>query len=266
MATTQSRGARSTAAALADLVGELYATPDLGMLLGRAVEFTRGTITCDCAGIVLLAGHGLHQRLVSASDSRVVEADRLRQVLGDGPGDAPLGTELIRDTASETRWPQWAPRIAELGLHSVLHTDLPGGPYLRGSLTVYAARPDAFTTADLTLAEPLAVHVALAVTAAMTTTSLERAVEARTEVGQAVGILMERFTIDADEAFARLRRYSQRHNVRLRTVTAELLNERRRYSMSGNDLVRRSTVRPMDNAASGRQAEPATSWPDLPVG
>jgi GAF domain-containing protein len=266
MATTESGGTHSTAAAFADLVGELYATPDLGMLLGRAVEFTRGTITCDCAGIVLLAGHGLQHRLVTASDSRVVEADRLRQVLGDGPDDAPLGTELIRDTAAETRWPQWAPRIAELGLRSMLQAGLPGRPQVRGSLTAYATQPDAFTPLDLALTELLAVHVALAVTAAMTTNSLKRAVEARTEVGQAVGILMERFTIDADEAFARLRRYSQRHNLRLRTVTAELLTERRRYSMSGNDLVRRSTVRPVDNAAPGRQAEPATSWPDLPVG
>ncbi|MFG1815504.1 ANTAR domain-containing protein [Kribbella sp. NPDC049174] len=227
MIRTDSGGVHATAAALADLARELHAIADLDPLLERAVECTRSTLTCDCAGIVVLAGHGIDQRRITGSDDRIVEADRLRQVLGEGPDDTPLPTEVIRDTESETRWPQWAPRVAaQLGLRSAVSVGLPGQLHLRGALTMYATRPDAFTTSDQALAKALAAHVAVAVTAVVTARSLERAIDARAEVGRAVGVLMERFGISAGEAFARLRRDSQIHHVRLRTVAAELLNER----------------------------------------
>jgi AmiR/NasT family two-component response regulator len=37
---------------------------------------------------------------------------------------------------------------------------------------------------------------------------------------------MERFDVDADRAFAILRRYSQDHNVKLRTIAQRLIEER----------------------------------------
>jgi hypothetical protein len=46
-------------------------------------------------------------------------------------------------------------------------------------------------------------------------------------IGQAQGLLMERFAIDADQAFAVLRRYSQDNNVKLRIVADELVTTRR---------------------------------------
>ena len=56
---------------------------------------------------------------------------------------------------------------------------------------------------------------------------LAQAVEARTLIGQAQGLLMERFAIDADQAFAVLRRYSQNNNVKLRIVADVLVTTRR---------------------------------------
>ncbi|MGY4769777.1 GAF and ANTAR domain-containing protein (plasmid) [Kribbella sp. CWNU-51] len=249
---TESGDIRPAAAAF----GDLDVTSDLGTLLERAVACALATITGDCAGIVLLAGHGLERRQIAASDGRATEADRLRQELADGPDDVPARTELIRDTAAETHWPRWAPLVAaELGLRSVLTTGLPGRPYVRGSITIYATRPDAFSAADQALAEPLAAHIAVAVMATVTARSLERAIDARTEVGQAVGVLMERFDIGADDAFAMLRRHSQAHNVRLRTIAAELLDERRhtreelsRYDADLNKLLRRVGTRSVQQA------------------
>lgn len=51
---------------------------------------------------------------------------------------------------------------------------------------------------------------------------LREALQTRTLIGQAQGILMERFELDADQAFSVLRRFSQDSNVRLRDI-AELL-------------------------------------------
>ena len=46
-------------------------------------------------------------------------------------------------------------------------------------------------------------------------------------VGQAMGILMERFDMDADRAFAVLKRYSQDTNTKLRDVAQQLIDTRK---------------------------------------
>ena len=59
-----------------------------------------------------------------------------------------------------------------------------------------------------------------------TPTHLELAIANRTVIGQAEGILMERFGIPADQAFAVLRRVSQHRNVKLNRVAEELVRTR----------------------------------------
>ena len=48
----------------------------------------------------------------------------------------------------------------------------------------------------------------------------------RTIIGQAEGILMERLGIDADEAFAYLRRVSQSENRKLIMICSEIVKTR----------------------------------------
>ena len=57
--------------------------------------------------------------------------------------------------------------------------------------------------------------------------SLLLAMDARKLIGQTQGILMERFRVDAEGAFAILRRYSQDNNRKLRDVVMELINTRK---------------------------------------
>jgi hypothetical protein len=47
---------------------------------------------------------------------------------------------------------------------------------------------------------------------------LEAALESHGRIGQAMGILMARYGIDADPAFGSLARVSQRHNLKLRIL------------------------------------------------
>ena len=61
---------------------------------------------------------------------------------------------------------------------------------------------------------------------------LAQAMEAGSLFGQAQGLLMERYAIDADQAFAMLRRYSQDDNIKLRIVVADLVSTRRRPTSS----------------------------------
>ena len=51
---------------------------------------------------------------------------------------------------------------------------------------------------------------------------LWRAVESRGLIGQAQGMLMERYGLTADSAFGVLRRYSQQHNTKLVALAENL--------------------------------------------
>ena len=55
---------------------------------------------------------------------------------------------------------------------------------------------------------------------------MAQAVDARKLVGQAMGILMERFDLDGDRAFEVLKRYSQDNNLTLRDVANHLVHTR----------------------------------------
>ena len=54
-----------------------------------------------------------------------------------------------------------------------------------------------------------------------------RAVDGRTVIGQAQGILMERYGITADQAFTVLKRLSQDRNVKLNQLASEFVEHRR---------------------------------------
>lgn len=53
---------------------------------------------------------------------------------------------------------------------------------------------------------------------------LEEALESRTTIGTAIGLLMERERIDQDEAFGMLRTASQHTNRKLRDIAADLVS------------------------------------------
>jgi AmiR/NasT family two-component response regulator len=54
--------------------------------------------------------------------------------------------------------------------------------------------------------------------------TLTEALTTRNLIGQAVGIVMERYQLDSDRAFAFLVRLSQSANTKLRTVAAGLVD------------------------------------------
>ena len=58
----------------------------------------------------------------------------------------------------------------------------------------------------------------MALAAAQEVEHLEHAMRGRTVIGQATGILMERFDLAPDRAFSVLSRMSQQENVKLRAI------------------------------------------------
>jgi AmiR/NasT family two-component response regulator len=94
-------------------------------------------------------------------------------------------------------------------------------------LSLFNTQPNAFSADDEAIAHILARHASVAVASARDDETMAAAVDARKLVGQAMGILMERFDLDDTRAFEILKRYSQQHNVKLRDVAQELIDTRK---------------------------------------
>jgi transcriptional regulator with GAF, ATPase, and Fis domain len=217
------------AAGFAQLAVELCAAASMAETVDRVLEYALRVTGCDCAGVVLVQ-HGKDPQTAGVTDPRVKRADQLQFEYGEGPC-VPVSSEhhnvLVCDTVVDRRWPQWSPRVAELGLRSVLTVRLFTNRSTLGALNLYRIRPDQFTAADDATARVLGRHAAVAIATVQHASTLAQAMKARTLIGQAQGLLMERFAIDADQAFAVLRRCSQNNNVKLRKVADQLVSTRR---------------------------------------
>ena len=87
-----------------------------------------------------------------------------------------------------------------------------------GALNLYATSPAAFGDEAVQVGHVLAAHAAVALDHAQEVEGLERSVASRDMIGQAKGILIERYKITGDEAFDLLCRASQALNAKLREI------------------------------------------------
>jgi GAF domain-containing protein len=163
----------------------------------------------------------------AATDEMCRRGDELQYELGEGPCLQSIHQqETVKsgDLLKEERWPAWSARIAEeTGTRSMLCLQLFVTESTLGALNLYSPNVDAFDGDDEATALALAAHVAVALTAAKEFESLESAVASRTVIGQAEGMLMQRYNLTPERAFAVLARHSQASNRRLRDVAEEIV-------------------------------------------
>lgn len=99
----------------------------------------------------------------------------------------------------------------------------PGG----GALNLYGHAREAFDDGAVRLGEVFADQCATVMNAAIEIEGLHTALASRDTIGQAKGILMERFNMDGAEAFDLLRRASQTRNVKLNQIAEHVVAQRR---------------------------------------
>ena len=191
-----------------------------------AVENVPG---CDGASISLV--HGRRRIDTPAcSDESSLRADQLQYELGEGPClDAIHETDLVHSPrlSEEKRWPTWGIRVeAETAFRSIFAFRLFTHDNIVGAINMYSRSPGAFDAEDRDDGLALAAHIAVAVAAAQEVHHSRVGLESRTVIGQATGMLMERYGMEADRAFAVLNRYSQDRNVKLRAVAEEVVSTR----------------------------------------
>ena len=224
--------AATSADAFARLAIELHDAPGVEETVDAVVQFALHALNCTYAGVTLHT-RGNRPEIAAVTEPVVADVFDLQISTQTGPLVTALNdrtTILIRDTTTDDRWPEWAAKVAALGVRSVLDVPLATGGGTRrgvGVLGLYSAIPDAFSQDDEAIAHILARHASVALASARHERTMAQAVDARKLVGQAMGILMERFDVDGDQAFAILKRYSQDTNTKLRDVAQQLIDTRK---------------------------------------
>ena len=187
-----------------------------------AIEIIQG---CDLVGISIVHRDGIDTP--AGSDETLRRVDELQFTLKEGPCFDALHThEIVHsgDLAHDKRWPRWGPLVAnEIGAVSIVSYRLFTTKDTLGAMNLYSLKLDAFDADDINNGQALAAHVGVALAASQNVEQLELAISNRTVIGRAEGILMERFGIPPDQAFAVLRRVSQHRNVKLNRVAQDLV-------------------------------------------
>lgn len=212
---------------MATAARELQDQHDPAATVKSAVELlVRNVQGCDASSISLV--HAKRRvETPAATDDLAAVGDRLQQELGEGPCLDVIFEEetvYVPDLPRDPRWPVWGPRVAEAtGVRSVITFRLFTIQDVLGALSMYSKRPDAFSAEDKAEGWALAAHIAVAVAAAQRLEQYEAALDSRTVIAQACGMLMERYDLDSVASFALLTRLSSTHNIKLRDLAADLV-------------------------------------------
>jgi hypothetical protein len=220
------------ARSVAETAQILFTAGSVTDTLASVVDLAVATIDgCDYAGVFLVDGNRVTTPV--HTDPTVIEVDALQHQGGEGPCLDAIAQRTVfyaEDLSTDQRWPQFAQRAAAAGIRSALALPLSADAQL-GAVNLYARFPIAFGVMDRAKAAILVSLASLALTVANShedevrrSLTFQTALSSREIIGEALGILMEREKISADQAFDILRRASQHLNIKLREVAQNLVD------------------------------------------
>jgi AmiR/NasT family two-component response regulator len=189
------------------------ATGILPGVVAAAVE------TLDAAGRLtapVLVGDDVARRLMNAQNAA-----------GEGPCLDALHDHkqvAVLDLSADDRWPTFAAEARAAGVMAVICTPMEVNGRGVGVLTLLSNAVDFGDEHEdvESLARVFAAHAGLALTGARQLRDMNTAMSSRDIIGQAKGILMERFRVTPDVAFTVLVRASSVTNTKLRAVCEQL--------------------------------------------
>lgn len=225
--------AQSRIAELAALVADVQqrAPRDVAAALAEIVDSaTRAIPRVGHAGITI-ANRNEGVESMAATHPSVVTLDEVQQREGDGPClSAAWDDDIVRidDIATETRWPGYCrSALTDTAIRSVASFRVFGDHRHRAALNLFAEQPGAFTDDAIELGFIFATHTAIAWGMLRRDAQFRSALASRDVIGQAKGMLMERFGVNAVEAFELLKRLSQDSNTPLHDIAQRLTSETR---------------------------------------
>ena len=216
--------------AIAVAARALYEGQNLEDTLQRIVEVARDSVPgFDQVGISTVDKKGKAHTRATAGDL-VQVLDDAQYGVGEGPCvDTLRGADVVvaPHLGEDGRWPHYAPTAVGHGVKSQLAIKL----YLDEEGTLGGLNFYSTTTSDVDpqaepIAELFATHAALALGNAREKETLNEALLTRQVIGQAIGIVMERYQIGSDRAFEFLVRSSSVANMKLRDIAQALVDQR----------------------------------------
>jgi PAS domain S-box-containing protein len=211
---------------IAQAAQQLASQETRAMTLEQVVEQALNALpSADGVGVTLVRARGRVETPV-ASGQLASTCDRLQYDLHEGPCLDAVRTGLsirVEDMRTDARWPRYAPRAADCGVGSMLVLPLVTPRGRTGALNVYARASGAFDEEDDLIGHAYATHAAIALMHVDLETNLRTGLATRQEIGQAVGILMERHRLSAATAFDLLVQASQQAHLKLRDIAARVV-------------------------------------------
>lgn len=213
---------------LAELVAHLErdsteTTAGLLELLENGVRHVTGS---QYAGITL-ARTSKAITNVAATHRYPMILDAIQERCGEGPCVAAAWRHhmmYVGDLNTDQRWPCFQREALEqTPIRSILCYELFVDGSTLGALNFYGDRPHVFDDESQEIGGIFATHVALAWSMLRRQDQFRSALASRDLIGQAKGVIMERFNLDAVEAFDLVTRLSQQSNRKVIDVARSLV-------------------------------------------
>jgi hypothetical protein len=204
----------------------------LGGLTRHAASSLSRAAAAQVACAVTLRRHQKTATIAGSSEKAVL-LDRIEQDLAHGPSLEALHTftpVLLADTRADTRWPLYSRNLTAAGYGSVLGVPIDLGETASAALNFFAPAAGVFT--DEVISEAVgfshtaghALRVALHnITAALLAGDLRAAMESRTDIDLATGMIMTQNKWTQEQAFQFLLMASNNRNMKLHLVAREII-------------------------------------------
>lgn len=190
------------------------------------------------AGVRIECAVTLHRRkrpaTIAGSSDQAILLDGIEQRLGDGPCLEALRTGvpvLLGDVLSDARWPEFRRELADKGFASVLGVPLDLGNNASAALDFFAADAAVFTKHTTQDAQRYAevagraLRLGLRIAAAeVRAQDLTAAMDYRTAIDMARGIIMAQNRCTGEEAFEILQNVSSTRNQKLHDVALAVVS------------------------------------------
>jgi GAF domain-containing protein len=204
------------------------ATTDAATRIAELAEHAAAELPgADYANVTMTADHGDLGGPV-ATHPWAARIDAIQRRHREGPCLSSAWqhhTVHVKDLESDTRWPKFrAEALDSTPVRSIMGFELFANGTSIGALNVFAERPNAFDERTRKLGALFAAHVALVWDAARRESQFQEALASRDIIGQAKGMIMERYAMNANQAFDMLRQLSHDSNVALAEVAGKIVD------------------------------------------
>jgi transcriptional regulator with GAF, ATPase, and Fis domain len=216
---------------IAEIVQQLHgrADADSATVIAELAEHAAVEIPGAQYGGVTVTRNAKHIDTPAATHKWPILLDEIQQLHREGPCLTAAWEEKtihIADLETDVRFPLYRrDALEQTPIRSVMAFQMFVVGETMGALNVYAERPQAFDQASRDIGIIFAAHSSVAWNSARRDEQFKRALASRDTIGQAKGMIMERYGVDAVRAFELLRKLSQDSNVPLVQVAEQLVTK-----------------------------------------